>query len=479
MTKAGYSPIVMPADIDENIPEGTKANDAVKALALKKADAVIEKIRLEQPSLYSNAPVVIAADTVVSYENKILGKPKDKEECIQMLKMLRNNKHQVITGVAIKVINGKEDEFKDRNFSVVSDVEFGDYSDEFLDQYSDTAEPYDKAGAYAIQGTFGQFVKEFHGDYDNIVGFPWAEIEPYIKKALYRYRINNIDHYLKAKEGQKTIKLAIDGGFTCPNRDGSKGYGGCTFCSDSGSGEFASNINEQIQLLSQKWPKAEYMAYLQNHTNTYAPLDELKAKYENILSNEMIKGLVIGTRPDCLSDEIISYLAELNKETKLWLELGLQTVHDETAHAINRCYDTALFYERYNKLKEAGIKCVVHLILGLPGESKEMMLESIKKVAVLKPFGIKLHLLNIVKSSVLAKNYPIETYPFKDIDEYTDFIVEALRYIPPEVTVHRLTGDAPREILIHPLWSHEKRTILNQIQYKMDRDNIIQGDLLK
>lgn len=289
-------------------------------------------------------------------------------------------------------------------------------------------------------------------------------------------RFNSLSSYLKKEFGHKTIKLSIDGGFTCPNRDGSKGTGGCIFCSDTGSGEFASNIDEQIALLSDKWPDAYYLAYFQNHTNTYAPVEELREKYYSVLKNPKIKGLVIGTRPDCLPDDVLDLLEEINKEHFMWVELGLQSIHDKTANFINRCYDLEVFDEAMSKLKERNIKAVVHLIMGLPGETEDEMLESVKYVANKRPFGMKLHLLNIVKGSRLEKDYS-EYMPFESIDEYVKLVVKALELIPPEVTIHRLTGDAPRKILISPPWSYKKRTILNGIQEELRKSHTWQGRL--
>ena len=281
--------------------------------------------------------------------------------------------------------------------------------------------------------------------------------------------------WLKENFGKKTIKLAIDGGFTCPNRDGSKGFGGCTFCSDSGSGEFASNIEDQIKLLSDKWPNAKYLGYFQNHTNTYAPVEELREKYYAILENPKIEGLVIGTRPDCLSEEILDLLAEINKTHSLWLEIGLQTIHDKTAEEFNRCYDLSVFEKAVEELNKRNIKFVVHLILGLPGETEEMMLDSVKYVASIPNlFGMKLHLLNIVKGSAMEKTHG-DYQPFNALDDYVDLVVRCLELIPPTVTIHRLTGDAPRPILISPPWSFNKRTILNRIDEQLNLRNTWQG----
>ena len=292
-------------------------------------------------------------------------------------------------------------------------------------------------------------------------------------------RYNSISNYLKMEFGEKTIKLAIDGGFTCPNRDGSKGFGGCTFCSDSGSGEFASSIDDQISLLSKKWPHARYLAYFQNHTNTYAPVSELREKYFDILKNPRIEGLVIGTRPDCLSDDVLNLLSEINKTHFIWVELGLQTVHEETAEQINRCYDLAVFDEAMAGLSSRGIRTVVHLILGLPGESRQMMLDSVRYVSQIPDlFGMKLHLLNIVKGSQMEYLYP-DYKPFGSIEEYVNLVVECLEIIPPEVTIHRLTGDAPRSILINPPWSFKKRTILNGIDERLNLFDTWQGKYAK
>ena len=292
-------------------------------------------------------------------------------------------------------------------------------------------------------------------------------------------RFNSISDYLKDEFGTKTIKLGIDGGFTCPNRDGTKGFGGCTFCSDTGSGEFSSNVDDQIRLMSDKWPKAAYLAYFQNHTNTYAPVDELRRKYFAVLEDPRIKGLVIGTRPDCLSDEVLDLLSKINETHFMWVELGLQTIHEDTAKNINRCYSLDVFDKAMESLRARGIKTVVHLILGLPGESRDMMLESVRYVAN-KPelFGMKLHLMNLVKGSALAGTDP-DYVSFPDIETYVNLVVDCLEIIPETVTIHRLTGDAPREILISPVWSFNKRTILNSINDRLNLLDTWQGKKCK
>lgn len=322
-------------------------------------------------------------------------------------------------------------------------------------------------------------------------------------------RINMISGYLKDRFGEKVVKLSLDGGFTCPNRDGSKGVGGCIFCSAGGSGEFAGSIPSQIELLSTKWPRAKYIAYFQNHTNTYAPVSELREKFYAALNYDSsagaehpeIVGLAIATRPDCLNDEIYELLAELSQKTFLWVELGLQSMHDETGNTINRCHSLEVYDEAAARLSALGIRVVTHLIFGLPKhieedgsvipETREEMIESVRHVCSTLPysasgtenmsgdtgnhiFGIKLHMLNVVRGSQMERLCP-NYVPFSSIDEYTDLVVDALKIIPRDITVHRMSADAPRSILIAPEWSYKKRTILNEIHRKMAERDIYQG----
>ncbi len=288
-------------------------------------------------------------------------------------------------------------------------------------------------------------------------------------------RIYTINNYLKNVFGTKVVKLSIDGGFTCPNRDGSKGTGGCIFCSSEGSGELASDIDKQISLLSKKWPNVDkYLAYFQSHTNTYAPVDELRKKYYEALKNPKISGIVIATRPDCLNDDVLELLDEINKAHFMWVEMGLQTIHEKTADFINRCYSLEEYDKAVANLNKLNIKYVTHLILGLPGETREMMKESVKYVCKNNLFGIKLHMLNIVKGSRLANDYPDYSF-FKDTDDYVNFICDLLEIIPNNITIHRMTGDVPRELLLAPPWSFKKRTILNGITKELKRRNTFQG----
>ncbi|WP_027398244.1 TIGR01212 family radical SAM protein [Anaerovorax odorimutans] len=289
---------------------------------------------------------------------------------------------------------------------------------------------------------------------------------------------NSIGNYLKEKFGCKIIKLSLDGGFTCPNRDGTKGIDGCIFCSSEGSGDFASNIPDQIKLLSKKWPSGKYIAYFQSHTNTYAPIEILREKYYEALSYPNVIGIAIATRPDCLSDEVLCLLDEINKKNFLWVELGLQTMHEETANLINRCYPLSTFDKAIENLSRLNIKTVVHLIFGLPGEDKKQMLESLKYVCDKNIFGIKIHLMNVLKNTKLVEFYPDKIHiPTKK--EYINLVVDALEIVPQNITIHRITADAPRHLLIAPEWSYEKRTILNGVNKEFKERQSYQGKRLE
>lgn len=294
-------------------------------------------------------------------------------------------------------------------------------------------------------------------------------------------RINTINTYLKKRFGSKIVKLSIDGGFTCPNRDGSKGVGGCLFCSASGSGDMADgsgdilkDLDSQISLLSGKWPDAGYIAYFQSHTNTYAPVEELRAKFYKALEHPDVIGIAIATRPDCIPDDVLELLAELNGKTFMWVELGLQTIHEKTARDMNLCYTVSDYDDAVDRLISRGIRVVTHLIMGLPGESEEMILESVKHVCNKKIFGLKLHMFNLVKGSQMETLYP-EYVSFESIEEYIDLVIAAIELIPPDITLHRISGDAPRSTLIAPGWSYKKRTILNGIHREMRLRDTWQG----
>lgn len=298
-------------------------------------------------------------------------------------------------------------------------------------------------------------------------------------------RYNSISNYLKSEFGRKTVKLSIDAGFTCPNRDGTLGYGGCAFCSGGGSGElaarsaagapgFAAPISEQIETLSAKWPDACYLAYFQSFTNTYAPVSILRDLYYAALGDPRISGIAIATRPDCLSDDVLDLLEEIARDHFLWVELGLQSIHQETLDVMNTCYTVSDYDRAADALAARCIRSVVHLILGLPGETEEMMLESVRHVCGRPLFGIKLHLMNIIKTSPLYEAMP-DYVPFSSMDEYVDLVVRCLETIPPDVTIHRLTGDVPRKLLVSPEWSYRKRTILNAINRELAVRDTRQG----
>ncbi len=290
-------------------------------------------------------------------------------------------------------------------------------------------------------------------------------------------RMNTINYWLKQRFHHKMIKLSLDGGFTCPNRDGTRGTGGCTFCSSTGSGEFASDIASQLDLLHEKWPRAGCLAYFQNHTNTYAPVDVLRERFRKALEDPRIEGLVVATRPDCLPDEVLDLLSEIAEHHFLWIELGLQTSKPETVRLINRCYGNDEYTGAMRRLRERGIHAVSHLILGLPGETREDMFRSLNFVKENHSWGIKLHLLNVTKGSRLAEDLP-DYEPFPSMESYISLVCDMIEQIPPEMVIHRLTADVPRPLLIAPSWSFRKRTILNGINAELRQRDSWQGKFL-
>lgn len=305
------------------------------------------------------------------------------------------------------------------------------------------------------------------------------------KYTLDNKRYHTWNYHLFKKFGEKVFKVSLNAGFTCPNIDGTKGVGGCIYCSGEGSGDFAGNPCEDIltqfekvkERMHKKWQKAKYIPYFQAHTNTYAPLEVLKEKFEPVLCEEGVVGLSVATRADCLSDEVCDYLLELSKRTYLIVELGLQTVHDKTGELINRCHTFLEFLQGYKKLSDRGINVCVHLIVGLPGETKEMMLKSVAETVKLKPHAIKLHLLHILKGTPIAAMYERGEFSALSREEYVDIIVDALEIIPEEIIIQRLTGDGARDSLVAPLWSLKKFCVLNEIDKEMVRRNTYQGRL--
>ncbi len=300
--------------------------------------------------------------------------------------------------------------------------------------------------------------------------------------SLDNKRYHTWNYFLQDKFGCKVTKIALNGGFTCPNIDGTKGVGGCSYCL-GGSGEFAGTpslsvaeqFSEVADKMSKKWQDTKYIPYFQANTNTYAPLDRLKALYEEALSQKNVVGLAIATRPDSISEETMDYLEELSKRTYLLVELGLQSIFDETGEKINRCHSYSEFESCYKELKKRNINVCVHLIMGLPNETYDMMIESVKCVASLRPECIKLHLLHILKGTKIAEEYERGELSCMTLWEYVKVIVDSLELLPPETVVQRLTGDGGRDSLVAPLWSLKKFVVLNEIDKEMVRRNTYQG----
>lgn len=296
-------------------------------------------------------------------------------------------------------------------------------------------------------------------------------------------RYHSLNYFLRNKFGEKIYKISLDGGFTCPNRDGKVSKGGCTFCSARGSGDFAGSrilsITEQFEdrkkMMEKKWKDGKYIAYFQAYTNTYAPVEELTRKYEEALAQENVIALSIATRPDCLDEDVLDYLEELNKKIYLWVELGLQTVNDETGRNFNRGYDLEVFDKSLKELQKRGIEVVVHTIFGLPGETKEDMLKTIDYVAHSGAQGIKFHLLHLMTGTKMVEQYESGELQLLSKEDYIDLICKGIAMIPEEMVVHRLTGDAPRQSLIGPMWSLKKWEVLNDIDKALVYNDIWQG----
>ncbi len=279
-----------------------------------------------------------------------------------------------------------------------------------------------------------------------------------------------LNSYLKDRFGCKVYKIALDGGFTCPNRDGTVGTGGCIFCSKGGSGDFAESreksISEQIadgkKRVSKKIKDGKYIAYFQAFTNTYAPVERLRELYTEAISQPDIAALSIGTRPDCLGEDVLALLDDMNKRVPVFVELGLQTIHEDTARYIRRGYDLSVYDKAVADLHKIGVNVVTHLIIGLPGESKEDMLHSVEYVCKMTD-GIKLQLLHILRGTDLETEYNSGKIKELTLEEYTDIIRDCVKIIPKSVVVHRLTGDGAKKDLIAPMWSADKKNVLNTI----------------
>ena len=299
-------------------------------------------------------------------------------------------------------------------------------------------------------------------------------------------RYYSFDSFLKNRFGEKIYKVSLDGGFTCPNRDGTIGTGGCIFCSEGGSGDFASDarlsvsdqITQGISLVAAKNPSSRYIAYFQAFTNTYAPMSRLRKLFTEAIEDSRIAALAIGTRPDCLPDNVLALLKELNERKPVFVELGLQTIHPVTAGLIRRGYPLSCFEEAVRNLSSIGVWTVVHLILGLPGETEDMMLESVRYLNSLPIHGVKFSMLHILKGTDLADIYREKPFPVFTMESYVNLILQCIGNLRSDIVIHRLTGDGPKDLLIAPLWSLRKRTVLNNIAHQLKVQDIRQGDFL-
>ncbi len=300
-------------------------------------------------------------------------------------------------------------------------------------------------------------------------------------------RYYTLDSFYKEKFGCKIAKVSLNCNFTCPNRDGTKGVGGCIYCSSLRSGEYAGFVEDDVitqfnkvkEVMLNKWKNCKFIGYFQAGTNTYAPVDVLKEKFEPILKLKDVVGLSIATRPDSITDECLDYLTDLNKRTFLTVELGLQTIHDKTSKLINRCHSLEEFENMVKKLRERKINVVVHIINGLPYETKEMMLETVKYLNNLDIQGIKIHMLHVLKNTKLANMYEEEKFPILTKDEYIDIVVNQLELLRSDIVINRITGDPKVDDLIAPTWLVKKFVVLNDIDKELKRRDTYQGKKAK
>ena len=296
-------------------------------------------------------------------------------------------------------------------------------------------------------------------------------------------RYHTLDYFYKNKFGCKVFKVSLNAGFTCPNIDGKVGFGGCIYCSKTGSGEFAGNpvdtLEEQFisirDMMLKKWPKAKYIAYFQARTNTYAPVEELKKIYEKVLTFKDVIGINIATRPDSISDECLDYLEDLSKRTYLTIELGLQTIKESTSKLINRCHSLECFNDMVKRLRKRNINVVVHIINGLPYETKDDMINTVKYLNDLDIQGIKIHMLSIIKDTSLEKMYKEEKFKVLTKEEYIDIVINQLELLRPEIVINRITGDPKLDELVEPDWLIKKFCVLNDIDKEMVKRDTYQG----
>jgi len=292
-------------------------------------------------------------------------------------------------------------------------------------------------------------------------------------------RYHTLDYFYKTKFKNKIIKISLNAGFSCPHLKS----GGCIYCSKLGSGDFAGNINEDLvtqfnnqkKIMNKKWKEGKYIGYFQARTNTYAPLSVLKEKYETILKLDDVIGLSIATRPDCINDDCLNYLEELNKKTYLTIELGLQTIHEETSKFINRGHNLECFVNTVNKLREKNINVVVHIINGLPYETKEMMIDTVKYINKLDIQGVKIHMLHVLKNTKLGEIYMDNPFHILTKEEFIEIVCLQLQHLRKEIVIHRISGDPKVEDLIEPVWLVKKFCVLNDIDKYMAKNDIVQG----
>ena len=300
-------------------------------------------------------------------------------------------------------------------------------------------------------------------------------------------RYYTLDYFYKHKFNSKVFKVSLDAGFTCPNKDGTVGVGGCIYCSKSGSAEYAGDKHDDLitqfnkikNMMLKKWPNAKYIGYFQANTNTYAKVNILKEKYETILSLPNVVGLSIATRSDAISDECLDYLEKLNKKTFLTIELGLQTIHEKTSILINRCHTLDNFEQMVKKLRERNINVVVHIINGLPYETHDMMVDTVKYLSTLDIQGIKIHALSILKGTKMEELYNKAHFKIMSREEYINIVCDQLEYLRETIVVHRITGDPKIDDLVEPEWLIKKVTIINDIDKEMKRRNSYQGIKIK
>ncbi len=300
-------------------------------------------------------------------------------------------------------------------------------------------------------------------------------------------RYHTLTYYYKKKFNAKVCKVSLNANFTCPNIDGKVGFGGCIYCSKLGSGDYAGNPNESLieqfekgkEVMQRKWPNAKFIAYFQANTNTYAPIERLKECFEPFIEKDDCIGLSIATRSDSITDECLDYLEDISKRTYLIIELGLQTIHEKTSKLINRCSTLDNFDKMVKKLKQRNINVVVHIINGLPYETEEMMIETVKHLNDLNIGGIKIHMLGILKDTPLEKYYQNNKFHILTKEEYVNIVVKQLEYLSEEIVIHRLTEDPNPNDIIEPTWLTKKFTILNEIDKIMSTKNLYQGDKIK